>query len=53
MDTNWLDYGLKEVSIGTNPMTIHAQEFKQEAVILVVDGGLSVAEVSRRLSISH
>lgn len=35
------------------PRQFYTQEFKQEAVSLVIDGGLSVAEVSRRLSISQ
>ena len=35
------------------PRQFYTQEFKQEAVSLVISGGLSVAEVSRRLSISH
>jgi len=35
------------------PRQFYTQEFKQEAVSLVIDGGLSVAEVSRRLSVSH
>lgn len=35
------------------PRQFYTQEFKQEAVSLVIDGMLSVAEVSRRLSISQ
>ena len=34
------------------PRRFYTQEFKEEAVSLVVDGGLTVAEVGRRLSIS-
>ena len=34
------------------PRQFYTQEFKEEAVNLVVDGGLTVAEVGRRLSIS-
>jgi len=35
------------------PRQFYTGEFKQEAVSLVVDGGLTVAEVSRRLSVSQ
>jgi transposase len=35
------------------PRQFYTQEFKEEAVSLVEDGGLTVAEVSRRLSISQ
>lgn len=35
------------------PRQFYTQEFKEEAVSLVVDGGLTIAEVSRRLSISQ
>ena len=35
------------------PRQFYTHEFKQEAVSLVVDGGLTVAEVSRRLSVSQ
>ena len=35
------------------PRQFYTHEFKQEAVSLVINGGLSVAEVSRRLSISQ
>lgn len=34
------------------PRQFFTNEFKEEAVKLVVDGGLTVAEASRRLSIS-
>ena len=34
------------------PRSFYTQEFKEEAVSLVADGGLKVAEVARRLSIS-
>lgn len=34
------------------PKRFYTQEFKEEAVALVVDGGLAVAEVGRRLGIS-
>ena len=34
------------------PKRFYTQEFKEEAVALVVDGWLKVAEVARRLSIS-
>ena len=34
------------------PRQFYTLEFKEEAVNLVVDGGLTVAEVGRRLSIS-
>jgi len=34
------------------PRRFYTQEFKGEAVSLVVDGGLTVADVGRRLSIS-
>jgi transposase len=34
------------------PRQFYTQEFKEESVNLVVDGGLTVAEVGRRLSIS-
>jgi transposase len=33
------------------PRQFYTHEFKQEAVSLVVEGGLTVAEVSRRLSL--
>lgn len=35
------------------PRQFYTQEFKEEAVSLVENGGLTVAEVSRRLSISQ
>ena len=35
------------------PRQFYTLEFKEEAVSLVVDGGLTVAEVGRRLSISQ
>lgn len=35
------------------PRQFYTDEFKQEAVSLVVNGGLTIAEVSRRLSISQ
>ncbi|WP_303722150.1 transposase [Malonomonas rubra] len=35
------------------PRQFYTQGFRQEAVNLVINGGLSVAEVSRRLSISQ
>jgi len=35
------------------PRQFYTNEFKHEAVSLVVDGGLTVAEVSRRLSVSQ
>ena len=35
------------------PRQFYTDEFKHEAVSLVVDGGLTVAEVSRRLSVSQ
>lgn len=35
------------------PRQFYTLEFKEESVSLVVDGGLTVAEVGRRLSISH
>ena len=35
------------------PKQFYTDEFKKEAVTLVVDGGLTVAETSRRLSISQ
>lgn len=35
------------------PRRFYTQEFKEEAASLVVDGGLTVAEVGRRLSISQ
>ncbi len=34
------------------PRQFYTDEFKEEAVNLVVEGGLSVAEVGRRLSLS-
>ncbi len=34
------------------PRQFYTQEFKEEAVNLVVDGGLTVADVGRRLNIS-
>jgi transposase len=34
------------------PRQFYTQEFKEEAVQLVVTGGLSIAEVGRRLSLS-
>lgn len=34
------------------PKQFYTTEFKEEAVKLVTDGGLTVAEVSRRLSVS-
>ena len=34
------------------PRRFYTQEFKEEAVSLVVDGGLTVPEVGRRLGIS-
>lgn len=34
------------------PRQFYTQEFKEEAVQLVVNGGMSVAEVGRRLSLS-
>jgi transposase len=34
------------------PRQFYTQEFKEEAVQLVVNGGLSVSEVGRRLSLS-
>jgi transposase-like protein len=33
------------------PKQFYTDEFREEAVALVVDGGLTVAETSRRLSI--
>jgi len=41
------------VTIGTDPRQFYTQEFKEEAVRLVENGGLTVAEVSRRLSVSQ
>jgi transposase-like protein len=41
------------VSIGTNTEAFYTYEFKEEAVSLVENGGLTVAEVSRRLSVSQ
>lgn len=41
------------MSIGKNPEEFYTLEFKEEAVSLVVDGGLTVAAVWRRLSISQ
>lgn len=35
------------------PKQFYTDEFKKESVTLVVDGGLTVAEASRRLSISQ
>ena len=35
------------------PRQFYTQEFKQEAVSLIMNGGLTVAEVGRRLSISQ
>jgi len=35
------------------PKQFYTDEFREEAVALVVDGGLTVAETSRRLSISQ
>ena len=35
------------------PRQFYPDEFRYEAVSLVVDGGLTVADVSRRLSVSH
>lgn len=35
------------------PRQFYTLEFKEEAVSLVVDGGLTVAEVGRRLSVSQ
>ena len=35
------------------PRQFYTDEFRQEAVSLVVNGGLTVAEVSRRLSVSQ
>lgn len=35
------------------PRQFYTQEFKEEAVSLVENGGLTVAEVSRRLSVSQ
>ena len=33
------------------PKAVFTEEFKEEAVKMVTEGGLSIAEVSRRLSI--
>ncbi len=35
------------------PRQFYTLEFKEEAVSLIVDGGLTVAEVGRRLSVSQ
>ena len=35
------------------PKQFYTDEFREEAVALVVDGGLTVAETSRRLSLSQ
>ncbi|WP_082820101.1 transposase [Desulfuromonas sp. DDH964] len=41
------------VSLGCIPRPFYSDEFRQEAVSLVVNGGLTVAKVSRRLSVSQ
>lgn len=35
------------------PRSVYTHEFKEEAVSLVVDGGMTIAEVSRRLNVSQ
>ncbi len=53
MDTN-VDVQYKDGGVGMEkiPRGVFTKEFKEEAVKMVIDGGLSVPEVGRRLSLS-
>ena len=54
MDTNLLaEEAHRKCHLERIPKQFYTDEFREEAVALVVDGGLTVAETSRRLSISQ
>lgn len=41
------------MAIGTYPEVVFTLEFNEQAVSVVVDGGLTAAEIGRRLSVSQ
>lgn len=53
MDNNLIAYETPGCVIGTHAEAVFTLEFKEEAVRLNVDGGLTIAKVGQRLSVSQ